>query len=351
MIKAKCIANLDYFSRFVLRKFILLVKEKMSKIKFKYNPLTLAFEKVETAFKDKFKKVISYLATGTVFAAITVFIAFTYFDSPKEKMQKREIEQMKLQYEILNARLSQTSSVLEDMQDRDDNIYRVIFEAEPISDNIRKAGFGGVDRYKDLQGFENSELVIETAQKLDQISKQIYIQSKSFDEVFKMAKNKEKMLASIPAIQPISNKDLKHVPSGYGMRTDPIYKTAEFHPGVDFTSNTGTEIYATGDGVVETADNLAQGYGNHVVINHGFGYQTLYGHMSRIAARVGQKVKRGELIGYVGSTGRSTGPHVHYEVIKNGEKINPVNYFFNDLSPVEYQQMIELASKPSQSFD
>jgi len=323
----------------------------MSKLKFKYNPLTLTYEKVNISIKDRLKKLVSYLATGVVLAAITVFIAFTYFDSPKEKMQKREIDQMKLQFEILNQHFSQVSVVLKDLQDRDDNIYRVIFEAEPIPDNIRKAGSGGVDRYKDLLGFENSELVIETQKKLDQISKQLYIQSKSFDEVFKLASNKEKMLASIPAIQPISNKELKHEPSGFGWRTDPIYKTPDFHPGIDFTSNTGTEIYATGDGVIEAADDLAQGYGNHVVINHGFGYQTLYGHMSRIAVHVGEKVKRGELIGYVGSTGRSTGPHVHYEVIKNGEKVNPINYFFNDLSPTGYEQMIELASRPSQSFD
>lgn len=335
----------QYICSLVLRLLL------MSKVKYKFNTKTLTYEKVELAFKDRFKKVSSYLATCTVFAAATVFVAYTYFDSPKEKMQAREIEHLKLQYDLLGQRMEQVSSVLTDLQDRDDNIYRVIFEAEPIAENIRKAGFGGVDRYKDLQGYENSGLIVETSKKLDQISKQLYIQSKSFDEVFKMAKNKAKMLACIPAVQPISNKDLKHVPSGFGWRTDPIYKTPEFHPGMDFTSNTGTEIYATGDGIVERADNLAQGYGNHVVINHGFGYKTLYGHMSRIATRVGQRVKRGELIGYVGSTGRSTGPHVHYEVIRNGEKTNPINYFFNDLSPSEYQQMIELASRPSQSFD
>lgn len=323
----------------------------MSKIKYKYNTKTLSYEKHEPSIKDKIRKFLSYIATGTVFASVTVYIAFTYFDSPKEKMQKREIEELKLQYELLNNRLGQVSSVLEDLQDRDDNIYRVIFEAEPIPESIRKAGFGGVDRYKELQGYDNSELLIQTAKKMDRIAKQLYIQSKSFDEVVSLVKNKEKMLASIPAIQPISNKDLKHVPSGYGWRTDPIYKTPEFHQGLDFTANTGTEIYATGDGVVVTANAALQGYGNHVVINHGYGYQTLYGHMSKIAVKAGQKVKRGELIGYVGSTGRSTGPHVHYEVIKNGAKINPINFFFSDLSPADYQKLIDLASRPSQSFD
>ncbi|MFI5163627.1 MAG: M23 family metallopeptidase [Bacteroidia bacterium] len=228
--------------------------------------------------------------------------------------------------------------------------YRAIFEAEPIADEIRKAGFGGVDRYKELEGYENSKLIIESTQKLDQISKQLYIQSKSFDEVTKMAKNKEQMLACIPAIQPISGKDLKHEPSGYGMRMHPIYKYEKFHAGMDFTANIGTKIYATGDGVVETAE-FGSGYGNHVVINHGYGYETVYGHMEKIVARVGQKVKRGELIGYVGNTGLSAGPHVHYEVRKNGDPVNPVNFYYNDLTPSEYKQMIEVSSHPSQSFD
>jgi murein DD-endopeptidase MepM/ murein hydrolase activator NlpD len=323
----------------------------MSKIKYRFDTHSLTYEKVGFSWRKIVLKVLSYLAIGTVFAGVTVFIAFTYFDSPKEKMQKREIDWMTYQYDLLSKKLGQVQSVLGDIQKRDDNIYRMIFEADPIADDIRKAGFGGVDRYKELEGFENSKLIIENTKKLDQISKQLYVQSKSFDDVVKMAKNKEQMLASIPAIQPISNKDLKHIPSGYGWRTDPIYKTSEFHPGLDFTANTGTKIYATGDGIIAEANANAQGYGNHVIINHGFGYQTLYGHMSRIAVREGQKIKRGELIGYVGSTGRSTGPHVHYEVIRNGEKINPINYFFNDLSPAEYQQMIELSSRASQSFD
>lgn len=323
----------------------------MSKIKYKFNTKSLTYEKVEITFKQKFWKVLSYVATGTVFAAITILIAYSVFDSPKEKLQKREIEALRLQYELLGKRFDQVSEILGNMQERDDNIYRVIFEAEPIPDNIRKAGFGGADRYKELMGYENSDLIVETTKRLDQITKQMYIQSKSFDEIINMAKNKEKLLTCIPAIQPISNKNLKHAPSGYGWRTDPIYKTGEFHPGMDFTANTGTEIYSTGDGVIEVAEDMANGYGNHVVVNHGFGYKTLYGHMSKIKAYVGQKVKRGELIGYVGSTGRSTGPHVHYEVIKGGEKVNPINYFFNDLSPAEYQELIEQASRASQAFD
>jgi murein DD-endopeptidase MepM/ murein hydrolase activator NlpD len=323
----------------------------MSKIKYKFNTKSLTYEKVETSWKQRIFRVLSYLATGTVFAFITIFFAYKFFPSPQQKILERENEALKLQYDLLNKRLENISSVLSDLEDRDDNIYRVVFESEPIPGNIRKAGFGGVDRYKELMGYENSQLVIETTKKLDQIAKQMYIQSKSFDEVIKLAKGKEQMLASIPAIQPISAKFLRHAPSGYGWRTHPIYKTSEFHPGMDFAAPQGTPIYATGDGVVERADDGASGYGNHVVIDHGFGYQTLYGHMVRFVVTPGQKVKRGQVIGYVGSTGLSTAPHVHYEVIKNGEKINPVNYYYNDLTPAEYQQLIELSSKSGQSFD
>jgi murein DD-endopeptidase MepM/ murein hydrolase activator NlpD len=323
----------------------------MSKIKYKFNTKSLTFEKVTVPIRKRIGQVLSYLATGLVFATITTFIAYNYFDSPKEKQLKREIAELTLQYELLNSRMGEVVEVLDDIQERDNNIYRTIFEAEPIPENIRKAGFGGVDRYKELQGFNNSNLMVEASKRLDKISKQLYIQSKSFDEVAKLVKNKEKLLASIPAIQPISNKDLKHQPGGYGWRTHPIYKTAEFHPGMDFAAPEGTEIYATGDGTVERADNTAQGYGNHVVINHRYGYETLYGHMTKFVVRVGQQVKRGQLIGYVGSTGLSTAPHVHYEVIKNGQKTNPINFYYNDLTPEQYQKLIEISSQSSQSFD
>ena len=322
----------------------------MSKIKYRFDTHSLTYQKVGFSWKKIALKVLSYLTVGTIFAGIIVLVAFTYFESPKEKMQKREIDWMAYQYDILNKKLEQVQTVLSDIEKRDDNIYRIIFEADPIADEIRKAGFGGVDRYKELEGFENSILVTESTKRIDQISKQLYIQSKSFDEVIKMAKNKETMLACIPAIQPISNKDLDHEPSGFGMRMHPIYKYVKFHAGMDFTANVGTEIYATGDGVVELSE-YSPGYGNHVVIKHGYGYSSLYGHMEKMTVRVGNKVKRGELIGYVGNTGLSSGPHVHYEVHKNGLAVNPVNYYYNDLSPVEYKQMIEISSRASQSFD
>lgn len=296
-------------------------------------------------------QVLSYLATGLVFATITIALAYRYLDSPKEKQLKRENEMISLQFELLNNRMDEVSEVLDDIQERDNNIYRTIFEAEPIPASIRKAGFGGVDRYKELQGYENSDLMIETSKRLDRVSKQLYIQSKSFDDVVKLVRGKAQLLAAIPAIQPISNEDLRHQPSGFGWRTHPIYKTPEFHPGMDFAAPQGTEIRATGDGTIERADAAARGYGNHVVINHGYGYKTLYGHMVKFVVRVGQKIKRGQLIGYVGSTGLSTAPHVHYEVVKNGEKMNPINYYYSDLTPAQYQKLIELSEQSSQSFD
>jgi murein DD-endopeptidase MepM/ murein hydrolase activator NlpD len=323
----------------------------MSKVKFYFNTKSLKYERVQLKLWDRLKRFLSYVASGLVFAVVTIWIAYTYFDSPKEKQLKREISELRDQYDNLGERMGQMNAVLEDIQNRDDNIYRVIFEAEPIPDNIRKAGFGGVDRYKKLEGFDNSTLLIETTKKFDMLAKRMYIQSKSFDDVANLAKNKAVLLASIPAVQPIANKDLKRMASGYGFRTHPIYKTEHFHSGIDFSANIGTEIYATGDGFVERADDLAQGYGNHVVINHGYGYETLYGHMSKIIARVGQRVKRGDIIGLVGSTGMSTAPHLHYEVIKNQNKINPINFFFNDLSADEYAQMLELSTKSNQSFD
>jgi murein DD-endopeptidase MepM/ murein hydrolase activator NlpD len=242
-------------------------------------------------------------------------------------------------------------AVLKDLQQRDDQIYRVIFEAEPIPAEVREAGYGGINRYKELEGYDNSELMTETSRKVDKLSRQIYIQSKSYDEVFELVKQKTVMLASIPGIQPVSMKGPARVASGYGYRIHPIYKTPMMHEGIDFTAPIGTEIYATGNGVVAKTEYNGRGYGNNVVINHGFGYSTLYGHMSRFNVRPGQRVNRGDIIGYVGNTGSSTGPHVHYEVIKGSSKIDPINFFFNDLSPDEYEMVREKASQQNQSFD
>jgi len=280
-----------------------------------------------------------------------IFVFFTFFDSPKEKMLNREIENMVFQYNQIKDKLNQISLVMADLQNRDDNIYRVIFEAEPIPNSIRKAGYGGVNRYETLKGYNNSDLIINTTKKLDQISKQLYIQSKSFDEIIELAKHKSEMLAAIPAIQPVSNKNLSRMASGFGPRIDPIYKTKKFHAGMDFSAKTGTPIYATGNGKVIRVRKSRKGYGNHVKIDHGYGYVTLYAHMQKYIVKKGQKVKRGEVIGYVGNTGKSVAPHLHYEVHKNGKKVNPVNFFYNDLTSEEYEKMIILSSQNNQSFD
>ena len=323
----------------------------MSKIKYYYDTKTLSYKPIESSRVDKFKNFIVYFTSSAILAFFILLIFFQYFDSPKEKRLKGEINHLLSQYEIINSDLKKIEIVLDDIQTRDDNIYRTIFEADPIPTSIRKQGFGGVNRYKKLSGFSNSDLIINTTKKVDQLTKQLYLQSKSFDEIIELAKNKSKMLASIPAIQPVANKDLKRMTSGYGYRIHPIYKTRKMHYGMDYSAKVGTEIYATGDGIISKVKRSKRGYGNYVKINHGFGYETLYAHMSKYIVKKGQKVKRGEVIGYVGNSGISTAPHLHYEVRKDNKKINPVNFYFNDLTPEEYEKMLELASQPNQSFD
>jgi murein DD-endopeptidase MepM/ murein hydrolase activator NlpD len=323
----------------------------VSEAKYRYNPQTLSYERIETSWKERLLKTVSYLFTGLFFAIIFLFISYTFFDSPKEKKLKREKEELLLQYELLNKRIENLNKVLADIQERDDNIYRVIFEAEPIPANIRKAGFGGANKYKELEKLSNSDLVIETAKKVDVLEKQIYIQSKSFDEIYQMAKEKENMLSSIPAIQPVSNKNLKRMASGFGYRIHPIYKTRKFHKGMDFSAPVGTEVYATGNGVVEKVAKDRTGYGTHIVIDHGYGYKTIYAHLDKYLVKEGQKVHRGDLIGEVGNTGTSTAPHLHYEVLKNGKQVNPAYYYFNDLTPEEYDKMLQISSAANQSFD
>ncbi|MBL7913816.1 MAG: M23 family metallopeptidase [Bacteroidia bacterium] len=323
----------------------------MPKAKYYFNTNSLKYEKVVIPWGKRILRVLGFVATAIVFSVVIVAIAYAYLDSPKEKQLKREISQLTLQYEILQQRFEHVDNVLRDIQHRDDNIYRVIFEAEPIPATVRKAGYGGVNRYKALEGMENSEMIINTARKLDQLTKQLYVQSKSFDEIVELAKDKSHMLASIPAIQPVSNKDLTRIASGFGYRIHPIYKTSKMHEGIDFTAPIGTDIYAAGNGTVKEVVYGDRGYGNYVLISHGFGYETLYAHMSKVNARPGQKVKRGDVIGKVGSTGASTAPHLHYEVIKQGTKINPINFFYNDLTPEEYEKMIEISSQSNQSFD
>ena len=323
----------------------------MAKAKYYFNTNSLRYEKVIVSWRKRLLRVFGWLATALVFGSMVLLLAYSYLDSPKEKQLKRELNEMSLQYELLQKRMDLSSNVLDDLQKRDDQIYRVILEAEPIAKTVREAGYGGINRYKLLEGLDNSELMIATTRKLDVLTRQIYIQSKSYDEVFELAKKKTELLASIPAIQPISNKDLTRIASGFGYRIHPIYKTQIFHEGIDFTAPSGTPIYATGNGVIQVLEPMGRGYGNNIVINHGFGYETLYGHMSKFNVRQGQRVKRGDVIGFVGSTGSSTGPHVHYEVWKNDVKIDPINYFYDDLSAIDYEKVRAMASQQNQSFD
>ena len=323
----------------------------MAKIKYYYDTKTLSYKPIKLNSSEKIRGYFIFFLSSILLSFFILMIFYQFFDSPKEKRLKLEIQNLTSQYEVINNDMKQVETVLDEIQERDDNIYRVIFEADPIPTSIRKQGFGGVNRYEKLLGLSNSELIINTSRKIDQLTKQLYLQSKSFDEVIDLAKNKSNMLASIPAIQPVANKDLKRMASGYGYRIHPIYKTRKMHYGMDFSAKTGTEIYATGDGVVSKIKRSKRGYGNYVKINHGFGYETLYAHMSKYIVKRGQKVKRGEVIGYVGNSGISTAPHLHYEVRKDNKKINPMNFYYNDLSPEEYEKMLEISLQSNQSLD
>jgi len=326
----------------------------MAKKKYKFNPDTLSYESVGLTWKSKMWKVLTYFSSSLALALIMVVVFVNFYETPKSKALKRENKQLLSQYELLSKDLDKIESVLTDLQQRDDNIYRVIFEAEPIPSTVRKAGFGGTNKYSHLENLNNAELVIETATKLDVISKEAYIQSKSYDEVLKMALDKEKMLAALPAIQPITNKDLKRISSGWGYRIHPIYKVRKMHWGQDFTAPVGTPVFATGDGKIEDLKGSKRsrvGLGMNIKIDHGYGYETVYGHLSGFNVKRGQKVKRGEIIGYVGSTGGSTAPHLHYEVHKNGKKLNPAYYLFKDLTPQEYDKMIAISANIGQSLD
>ncbi|HPN19475.1 MAG TPA: M23 family metallopeptidase [Chitinophagales bacterium] len=323
----------------------------MQKEKYYYNPNTLKYEKYKISIGQRILRITGFFTSAFFFGFLAMVLGYNFFDNPEEQSNKNELKQMQEKYEILDKRINTLSKVLEDMGERDDNIYRVIFESDPLPDNLRNGGINKSKIYAQLKDLPESEIISATLQKLESIEKHAYVQSKSYDELAKMIKNKEAMLASIPAIQPVANKDLKRIASGFGYRIDPVYKTPRMHSGLDFTAETGTPVYATGDGVVEIAGSQGDGYGNKVVIKHGYGYETLYAHNSKILVRVGASVKRGQTIALVGSTGKSTGPHCHYEVWKNGVKIDPVNYFFNDLTPEQYDQMLKIAEQSNQAFD
>lgn len=323
----------------------------MARLKYKFNPSTLNFEKISFGVRDYLLGALKYLFAGLVLGAIGVVLYASFFKDPETARLGREVKFLRNQLEELNAQIDTLEVFASDLQDKDDNVYRSIFGSEPYPEHLRKGGVGGTDRYRNLKGFASSEEVIMTSKRINRLQRLLVAQSKSYEEVFNLAKAQDEMLQSIPAIQPVANKDLKRLASGFGMRIHPIYKIAKMHTGLDFTADPGTEIYATGDGIVEAVDSKLSGYGHHVVIQHGFGYETLYAHMSRVAVRPGEKVKRGQVIGYVGNTGTSTGPHLHYEVIKNGEKVDPAFYFYSDITPEQYEDMLQRAANANQSFD
>ena len=322
----------------------------MRKVYYIYNPTTRTYDRVYPTFRQRMVNFLKRLFVGMGLGAGSFILLIWIFGSPSEKELRIENSRLLAQYNVLSRRLDEALGVMKSIQQRDDNLYRVVLQADPVADAVRKAGYGGTNRYEELMDMANSDLVVNTTQKMDMLNRQLYIQSKSFDEVVDLFKNHDEMLKCIPAIQPVANKNLKYTASGYGMRIDPIYKTAKFHNGMDFSANIGTPVYATGDGVIKKAG-WQSGYGKIIVVSHGFGYETWYAHLNKYNVRVGQKVVRGEVIGEVGNTGKSTGPHLHYEVHLKGKVVNPVNYYFMDLSAEEYDQMIELAANQGKVFD
>ncbi len=326
----------------------------MARIKYYYDTETCKYERVRVSKWDVTLNLLGFLSVALILAVGLVIAYNIYFESPKEALLKKENEELSYHYKILEKSLNDVDMMMLALRDRDDNIYRTIFEAEPLPTTIREAGIGGTDRYRDLleKGLEKEDLILTLYKKIDKVKKQMYIQTKSYDEILSEAKDKSQMLASIPAIQPIYNKELTRLASGFGMRIHPIYKGRRMHHGIDFTAPKGTPIYATGDGAVILSQKsfLKTGYGHQVEINHGYGYVTKYAHLQDMTVKVGDQVKRGDLIGYVGNTGGSTAPHLHYEIIKDGKKIDPIQYMIQDVTDEEYQKLLELAARENQSL-
>ncbi len=323
----------------------------MKKQKFRYNPVTLSYDKVEVSWREKLLRVILVAAPAIVLGFLFYLLFSSLFKSTREKNLEIEYANVSAQITQMNEDYALAERVLKDLQKKDDELYRVAFNAEPFPENLRKMGTGGGDDYSHLEGTQFSDRLIELNKRLKEIEKQIYAQSISFDEVIALAKEKDKMLSCIPAIQPVSNEDLNQISSGFGMRIDPIYKTARMHWGLDFTADEGTNVYSTGNGIVKDLEQNAWGYGNCVLIDHGFGYVSRYAHLSAFKVKKGDKITRGQLIGLVGSTGKSTAPHLHYEIEKNGVKIDPIHFFHSDITPEEYERLLELAKNANQTFD
>ena len=324
----------------------------MSKIKYYYDTETCKYERVRTNRWDVFLNVLGFAVLVLVAGICLVIVFDTYFESPKAAKLKKENEELHFYYDLLSEEMDQANQMLNSLQERDNNVYRTIFEAEPIPHSVRRAGVGGVDRYKELleDGLESEELIASTFQRVDQLDRQLYIQTKSYDDLLGLAEDKSEMLASLPAIQPVSNKKLRRLASGFGMRVHPIYKVKMMHPGIDFSAPQGTPVYATGAGKVVTVKSSLSGYGKQVIVDHGFGYRTRYAHLQDFSVKEGQTVERGQGIGSVGSTGTSTAPHLHYEIFHDGERVNPIYYFYQDITAEEYEILVQLASIENQSL-
>lgn len=323
----------------------------MKKIKYYYNTNTLRYEKLETPLRVTLLRVLGFISSAIVTAIIIVSVAYRYFPSANEKLLIQENEKLRQQFLVLDEKTKKLEGQMMELEKRDNEVYRTIFEANPVPDSVRLKEMAQQKEIQLVMSMNTSDLENSITSTINNLTLRIAYQDKSFNEITSFIKNKELLLASTPAIQPVSNKDLKRVASGFGYRIDPVYKTVKFHAGLDFTAPQGTPIYATANGVVRTSGNLGNGFGNHVVINHGYGYETLYGHMFRIKVRSGERIKRGEIIGWVGNTGKSTGPHCHYEVHKNGRTLDPVYFFYNDLSPEQFDRLLKLAASGNQSFD
>lgn len=321
-----------------------------AKKKYKINPQTLAMEQVEHGIRYWLRQTGMYIFAGIVLGIIFLFLFLLCFPSPREKQLLREKDELQSKLELLDQQVDQMQIVMSDLQQRDDNLYRVLFGAEPIPLSIRKGTQRKIAYYEQIARMTNSQLSADLSYKVDMLEKELYVQAKSYDEILEMAKTQEIRMENIPAIQPVLNKDLKRIASGYGMRIDPVYHVRKFHQGMDFTAPTGTEVFATGNAKVKFSG-WKQGYGNTVILDHGFGYETLYAHLYKSLVRKGQKVRRSDIIALVGNTGKSTGPHLHYEVRLNGRPVDPRNYYFYDLSPEEYDQMIQLSNNFGHMLD
>ncbi|MCW3079303.1 M23 family metallopeptidase [Segetibacter sp.] len=323
----------------------------MKKVKYFYNTHALRYEKLTVPLRVKLLRVFGFIATSLVSAAIIVWVGFKYIGSPNERILRKQVESYQNNYSLLSKRVQELQQKLGELEKRDNQVYRAIFEASPIPDSARAKQIERSQEIALIQKMDDNELIGSIVGQLNNLNARAAFQDKSYQEIDAMLHDKEKLLASIPAIQPVSNKELTRIASGFGSRIDPVYKVSKFHAGLDFAAPIGTPIYSTADGKVKNAGREEGGYGNNVVIDHGYGYETLYAHMSKIKARAGKVVKRGEVIGWVGSSGKSTGPHCHYEVRKNGDQVNPIYFFYNDLTPEQFDRLVKLAATINQSFD